>query len=89
MQTLEMNGKEARSRVIEKKPPMAAISLGTDVDAPRGEKMEPSWNEVSFEKAAKKEAAMPKKEAAKKAAAMSKSCHVESCHAMPKIPRGV
>jgi len=30
---------ETRSRVIEKKPPMAAISLGTDVDAPRGEKM--------------------------------------------------
>ena len=29
--------KEARSRVIEKKPPMAAINLGTDVDAPRGE----------------------------------------------------
>ena len=34
--------KEARSRVIEKKPPMAAISLGTDVDAPWGEKMETS-----------------------------------------------
>ena len=34
--------KEARSRFIEKKPPMAAISLGTDVDAPRGEKMETS-----------------------------------------------
>ena len=34
--------KEARSRAIEKKPPMAAISLGTDVDAPRGEKMETS-----------------------------------------------
>jgi hypothetical protein len=29
---------EARIRVIEKKPPMAAISLGTDVDAPRDEK---------------------------------------------------
>ena len=29
---------EARSRDIEKKPPMAAISLDTDVDAPRGEK---------------------------------------------------
>ena len=33
---------EARSRVTEKKPPMAIISLGTDVDAPRGEKMETS-----------------------------------------------
>ena len=33
------NEKEARNRIIEKKPPMAAISLGTDVDAPRGEKM--------------------------------------------------
>ena len=33
---------EARIRVIEKKPPMAAISLGTDVDAPRGEKMKTS-----------------------------------------------
>ena len=30
------NEKEARNRIIEKKPPMAAISLGTDVDAPRG-----------------------------------------------------
>ena len=30
--------KEARSRFIEKIPPMAAINLGTDVDAPRGEK---------------------------------------------------
>ena len=36
------NEKEARNRIIEKKPPMAAISLGTDVDAPRGEKMETS-----------------------------------------------
>jgi hypothetical protein len=34
--------KEARSRIIEKKPPMAAINLGTDVDAPRGEKRETS-----------------------------------------------
>ena len=39
---LAMNDYEARSRVIEKKPPMAAISLGTGVDAPRGEKMETS-----------------------------------------------
>ena len=38
----ETRQKEARSRVIEKKPPMAAISLGTDVDAPRGETMETS-----------------------------------------------
>jgi hypothetical protein len=34
--------KEARSRVIEKIPPMAPISLGTDVDAPRVEKLETS-----------------------------------------------
>jgi len=32
--------KKARSRVIEKKPPMAAINLGTDVDG--GEKIETS-----------------------------------------------
>ena len=40
----ETRQKEARSRVIEKKPPMAAISLGTDVDAPRGEKMDENGN---------------------------------------------
>ena len=36
------NEKEARSRVIEKIPPMAAVNLSTDVDAPCGEKMETS-----------------------------------------------
>jgi hypothetical protein len=30
--------KEAKSRVVEKKPPMTVINLGTDVAAPRGEK---------------------------------------------------
>ena len=30
--------REAKSRVNEKKPPKAAINLGTDVDAPWGEK---------------------------------------------------
>ena len=34
--------REAKSRVIEKKPPKAAINLGTDVDAPWGEKIETS-----------------------------------------------
>ena len=34
--------REAKSRVVEKKPPMAAINLGTDVDAPWGEKIETS-----------------------------------------------
>ena len=38
--------KKARSQVVEKKPPMAVISLGTDVDAPRGEKMETSKKEI-------------------------------------------
>jgi hypothetical protein len=36
--------KKARSQVVEKKPPMAVISLGTDVDAPRGEKIKTSGN---------------------------------------------
>ena len=36
------NQREAKSRVIEKKPPKAAINLGTDVDAPWGEKIETS-----------------------------------------------
>jgi hypothetical protein len=31
---------EAKRRVKEKKPPKAAINLGTDVDAPWGEKIE-------------------------------------------------
>ena len=34
--------REAKSRVKEKKPPKAAINLGTDVDAPWGEKIETS-----------------------------------------------
>ena len=34
--------REDKSRVIEKKPSWAAISLGTDVDAPWGEKIETS-----------------------------------------------
>jgi hypothetical protein len=34
--------REAKSRVVEKKPPKAAINLGTDVDAPWGEKIETS-----------------------------------------------
>ena len=34
--------REAKSRVIEKKPPKAAINLGIDVDAPWGEKIETS-----------------------------------------------
>jgi len=34
--------KEARSRVVEKKPPMTVIKLGTDVAAPKGEKIETS-----------------------------------------------
>jgi hypothetical protein len=34
--------KEAKSRVVEKKPPMTVINLGTDVAAPRGEKIETS-----------------------------------------------
>ena len=29
--------KETNNRIVEKKPPMAVINLGTDVDAPRGE----------------------------------------------------
>ena len=34
--------KETNNRVVEKKPPMAVINLGTDVDAPWGEKIETS-----------------------------------------------
>jgi len=34
--------RETKSRVKEKKPPKAAINLGTDVDAPWGEKIETS-----------------------------------------------
>ena len=37
-----LSEREAKSRVIEKKPPKAAINLGTDVDAPWGEKIETS-----------------------------------------------
>ena len=37
-----LDEREAKSRVIEKKPPKAATNLGTDVDAPRGEKIETS-----------------------------------------------
>jgi len=37
--------REAKSRVKEKKPPKAAINLGTDVDAPWGEKIETSRKE--------------------------------------------
>ena len=37
-----VDDEEARSRFIEKIPPMAAINLGTDVDAPWGEKIETS-----------------------------------------------
>ena len=36
------NSREAKSQVKEKKPPKAAINLGTDVDAPWGEKIETS-----------------------------------------------
>ena len=39
---LHRSEREAKSRVIEKKPPKAAINLGTDVDAPWGEKIETS-----------------------------------------------
>ena len=39
---LELLEREAKSRVKEKKPPKAAINLGTDVDAPWGEKIETS-----------------------------------------------
>ena len=39
---LSAQEREAKSRVIEKKPPKAAINLGTDVDAPWGEKIETS-----------------------------------------------
>ena len=42
MQRRETDEREAKSRVIEKKPPKAAINLGTDVDAPWGEKIETS-----------------------------------------------
>jgi len=34
--------KKARSQVVEKKPPMTVINLGTDAAAPRGEKIETS-----------------------------------------------
>ena len=41
----EHSEREAKSRVKEKKPPKAAINLGTDVDAPWGEKIETSRKE--------------------------------------------
>ena len=37
-----VDDEEAKSRLIEKKPPKAVISLGADVDAPLGENMRTS-----------------------------------------------